>query len=161
MKANDFKIILEKHYRKGVSGRKLFLWYGSVDKLKIILPSDLIKEIDLLNLSESNTIIDDDTITRSLKNDLSQLLNSYLSGLKEDNQILVVYNCWVLSRYKIPLSVFYQDYLCDKTMAILQIDNIDFDGSLPDYIKFNKEKTLQYISNLLPEENKQNIIVKN
>ncbi|MBA7690406.1 hypothetical protein ES703_98932 [subsurface metagenome] len=76
----------------------------------------------------------------------------------EGQQILVVLNVYLLARYKVPLSFFYEIYFSDKTMVILVVPQEKSDNRLPDYVSFEEDPTLKYLKEVLSEEHKFNII---
>ncbi|GFP32118.1 hypothetical protein HKBW3S42_00423, partial [Candidatus Hakubella thermalkaliphila] len=157
MKKEDFVELLKKLRERPVSGRKLFVWVGDKQSITDILPAEITNEVDLLQIIPDESCSDDANIQRELRKIVRETLQQGVQSLK-GQQVLLVSNSWVLARYKVPLSVFYKYYLGDRTLVVLQVDKSMFSGKLPEYVRLRENITLEYFRNLLPEENKDNII---
>lgn len=157
MKLEVFDRVVKRFRERPISGRKLYLYRGKLEPIKNIFPSEILKEIDLLRIIPDEDYPDDTSIQKSIKDALKFILQENIKSLK-GQQVLFIINSWVLARYKIPIAIFYQYYLGDKTMVILHIHKINFDGSLPKYVTFKENIVFKYFEKLLPEENKDNIL---
>ena len=160
MTETEFKKIIGRFIERPIPGRKLFIWHRYKEELFPLLPERLITEMDILELASSisSSYTDShDDIQKELRKTVTKKLNELVS-IVDGQQILVVSNTQLLARYKVPLSIFYSNYLMDRTIAILVIPRFRFEKTLPEYIKFNKEDVFKYFQNLLAEENKHNII---
>ena len=160
MTETEFKKIIGRFIERPIPGRKLFIWHGYKEKLFPLLPQKLIADVDILELASniSSSYIDsDDNIQRKLRKTVTKKLNELIS-VTDGRQILVVSNTQLLARYKVPLSLFYSNYLTDRTIAILVVHRVSFKKTLPEYIRFDQEAVFKLFQNSLAEENKYNII---
>lgn len=153
----ELKEIATKFKERPLPGRKLYIWHGSREKLLDYLPADIVRELDILQIAHEGEIGEVTQIRKGFKNAIAQKLEEYILNLKEQ-QILVVLNVYLLARYKVPLSPFYERYFSDKTMVILVVPKEKVDNRLPDYVYFEDDVTLKYLKDVLPEEHKFNII---
>ena len=153
----DFKEIATKFKERPLPGRKLYIWRGSREKLLDYLPRDIVRELDILEIALQGGINESTQIRRGVRKAIARKLEECISNL-EGQQILVVLNIYLLARYKVPLSFFYEIYFSDKTMVILVVPQEKVDNRLPDYVSFEDNATLKYLKEVLSEEHKFNII---
>ncbi len=157
MKVEDFIGLVKRFRERPISGRKLYIYHGDKGSIEHILPSEILKEIDLLKIVPDENYPNETSIQKAIKDALKKTLQENIQSLK-GQQVLLVINSWVLAKYKVPIAIFYQYYLGDRTMLVLHIDKTSFVGSLPEYVTFKDNIVLKYFEKLLPEENKDNIL---
>lgn len=153
----ELKEIATKFKERPLPGRKLYIWHGSREKLLNHLPADNVRELDILEIASQGEIDEPTQIRKGVRKAIAQKLEEYISNL-EGQQILVVSNAYLLARYKVPLSSFYEIYFSDKTMVILVVPQEKVDNRLPDYVSFEDNATLKYLRGVLPEEHRSNVI---
>lgn len=153
----DLKEIATKFKERPLPGRKLYIWRGSKEKLLDYLPSDNVRELDILQIAPLEGIDEPTQIRKRVEKAIAQKLEEYILNLK-GQQILVVSNVYLLARYKVPLSSFYEIYFSDKTMVILAVLKGKVEFRLPDYVSFEDNATLKYLKKVLPEEHRSNVI---
>jgi hypothetical protein len=153
----DLKEIATKFKERPLPGRKLYIWHSSKEKLLDYLPADNVREFDILQIAPQERIDEPTQIRKRVKTAIAQKLEEYVLNL-EGQQILVVSNVYLLARYKVPLSSFYEIYFSDKTMVILVVLKGKVDIQLPEYISFENNATLKYLKEVLPEEHRSNVI---
>jgi hypothetical protein len=109
-------------------------------------------DADLLEDSV-NALVVRKQIEKTLEHKLFELYSDVQKRGKQ--QILVVLSSSILARYKIGLTVFYNYYLGDHTMVIFVVPIPKFlnDLKLPEYVKYDPNETLKYISSLTQPEN--------
>lgn len=157
MKLEDFDRVVKRFRERPISGRKLYLYCGNKGSIKSVLPIEILKEVDLLKIIPAEDYADDTSIQKAIKDALKKILQENIQSLT-GQQVLLIINSWILARYDVRLSIFYQYYLVDRTMVILHIDKTSFGVSLPKYVIFKDNIVLKYFEKLLPEENKDNIL---
>lgn len=157
MNINDLKDMAYKLKERPISGRKLVIFIGKIEKIREVIPKEILKEIDILNFNIRSTELDDMDICKQISKKLNSELNVLLNKL-ENQQILLIKNSFLFARYKISLAPFYKYYLSDRTMVIIHLPVTIFKKELPKYILFNSNNTLKFFEDILPEEHKQNII---
>ena len=153
----ELKEIATKFKERPLPGRKLYIWHGSREKLLNYLPAGIVRKLDILQIALQGEINEPTQIRKRFKKAIAQKLEEYISNL-EGQQILVVSNVYLLARYKVPLSFFYEIYFSDKTMVILVVLKGKVDIQLPDYVSFEDNATLKYLKEVLSQEHKFNII---
>jgi len=153
----DLKEIATKFKERPLPGRKLYIWHGSKEKLLDYLPADNVRELDILQIAPQEGIDESTQIRKRVKKAIVQKLEEYILNLK-GQQILVVSNVYLLARYKVSLSSFYEIYFSDKTMVVLVVLKGKVDIRLPDYVSFENNATLKYLKEVLPEEHRSNVI---
>jgi len=153
----ELKEIATKFKERPLPGRKLYIWRGSREKLLDYLPAHIVRELDILQIAPQGGINEPTQIQKRVKKAIAQKLEDCISNL-EGQQILVVSNVYLLARYKVPLSFFYEIYFSDKTMVILVVPQEKADNRLPDYVSFEDNATLKYLKEVLPEEHRSNVI---
>jgi len=128
--------------------RGFFVWVGSQDKLYSILPSVITRTVRISDLQISQS---DEDLKKSIKRALNKELQEIMAELK-GQQILVVEDAVLLARYAIEITGFYDWYVCDRTMVIFVIPDVDdaeiriksvSDTGGAD-IEFNKESLFGY-----------------
>jgi hypothetical protein len=159
MNAVDFKELIGRFTKYPIPGRKLFVWVGNRETLVKTLPVEITKEIDLIKLIRPIASDTELNAERTIKSVLFQLVKS-ISLSNKTREILVIENAYLIARYRISLTPFYDYYLGDRTMAIFQIPKVSSLNELPNYIEYNPSLVLEYFKKILPEEHKQNIILE-
>ena len=157
MKIDEFMTLIKKFSNRPIPGRKFYIYQGSRESIKKMLPSEMVKEIDLLQLLPNSNFPDDNSIQRAVKSALKDNLQQSIK-LLTGRQILLIISAWILVRYRVPPSIFYQYYLSDKTMVIVVIERTDFHENIPAYVTLNNNIVLNFFRDSLPEENKNNIL---
>lgn len=157
MTITELKEIATKFKERPLPGRKLYIWRGSREKLLDYLPADVVRKLDILQIAPEGEIGELTQIRKGVEKAIAQKLEEYISNL-EGQQILVVSNVYLLARYKVPPSFFYEIYFSDKTMVILIVPREKVNNRLPDYVSFIDDATLRYLKEVLSEEHKANII---
>jgi len=143
MKLEVFDRVVKKFRERPISGRKLYLYCGKLESIKNVFSSEILKEVDLLKIIPAEDYADDTSIQKAIKDALKKILQENIQSLT-GQQVLLIINSWILARYDVRLSIFYQYYLADKTMVILHIHKINFDGSLPKYVTFKENIVFKY-----------------
>ena len=126
-------------------------------ELRELLPHEIVSEIDLLDLVAENEALNETDIQRQMKKSLETRLDVLLKNLK-GQQILLVANGILLIRYHVSLNPFYARYLSDRTMVVIQIPRVKRVENFPSYVEFRTDEVLENLLNMLPEENRNNII---
>lgn len=158
MNSEDFKKLVTRFVKNYLPGRKLFIWVGKKETLICFLPPEIIKEIDLFKLISSEGASEYGA-EKTIRSVLLQVAKN-VSPLAKSKQILVLTNAYILARYKIPLTPFYDYYLGDQTIVVLQIPKFSFLNELPSYINYDSSLVINYFKKILPEEHKGNIILE-
>jgi len=153
----DLEEILKKMVKRPILGRKLYIWVGSIEQIRDLLPREIVFEIDVLDLIVENEALNEADIQRRLKKSLEARLDGLQKNLK-GQQILLVANGILLIRYHVSLNPFYARYLSDKTMVVIQIPNVKRVENFPSYVEFRPDGVLEYLLKMLPEENRNNVV---
>jgi hypothetical protein len=153
----ELEEIAKKMVKRPLLGRKLYIWLGGMKELRELLPHEIVFEIDLLDLVTEEEAISEADIQRQLKKCLEIRLDVLQKNLK-GQQILLVVNGILLIRYHVSLNSFYARYLSDRTMVVIQIPRGERKESFPSYVEFHPDEVLENLLNMLPEENRNNIV---
>lgn len=153
MNQKDLKSIADKLKDRPFPGKRVFLWIGSIDRLRNILPSDIVKTIrisEILPLLESN----DKKLQRMIKRSIDSMLQQIRYELK-GQQILLVEDAVLLARYSLEITGFFDWYVGDRTMVIFSIPDLDGAEKVANEynIKFNRNALLDYFKSHLDSEN--------
>lgn len=160
MKKEEFYNTIKRLEQGPILGRKLYVWCGEKTSLMDNIPEKLVEMIDLQNFNVDINIEDDLAIQKIIKKALKDTLTILHNNLR-GQQILLVGNSFLLARYRVPLTPFYDYYLTDSTIAVLILPKpISLKKDLPPYIKFSPTKQLEYFSETMAKENEQNIIIE-
>lgn len=157
MTRQELEEIAKKIVKRPLLGRKLYIWLGGMKELRELLPHEIVFEIDLLDLVTEEEAISEADIQRQLKKCLEIRLDVLQKNLK-GQQILLVVNGILLIRYHVSLNSFYARYLSDRTMVVIQIPRGERKESFPSYVEFHPDEVLENLLNMLPEENRNNIV---
>lgn len=157
MTLQELEEIAKKMVKRPLLGRKLYIWLGGMKELRELLPHEIVFEIDLLDLVTEEEAISEADIQRQLKKCLEIRLDVLQKNLK-GQQILLVVNGILLIRYHVSLNSFYARYLSDRTMVVIQIPRGERKESFPSYVEFHPDEVLENLLNMLPEENRNNIV---
>ena len=157
MTRQELEEIAKKMVKRPLLGRKLYIWLGRMKELRELLPHEIVSEIDLLDLVAENEALNETDIQRQMKKSLETRLDVLLKNLK-GQQILLVANGILLIRYHVSLNPFYARYLSDRTMVVIQIPRVKRVENFPSYVEFRTDEVLENLLNMLPEENRNNII---
>lgn len=160
MTFQDFKKFVDEFKTRPIPGKHVYVWNGDADSLLEILGEDIAEELDLSSDIEIGTSSDEvsevllgRSIERKLEGRLSEL---YIEVQKRNKQqVLVVTSSSILARYKIGLTVFFNYYLGDHTMVAFVVPKAKAvsDLNLPEYLRYNPNETLKYLSALAQPEN--------
>jgi hypothetical protein len=102
--------------------KELVMWIGSEKTLQQALGSAKTLTIDLLDLFDLDNLPSDDASTRDqLRDRLRDKLRAIQHG-PDNRVILVVKSIGLLARYNVGLTVFYDWFIGDFTMAVLLLD---------------------------------------
>lgn len=149
----SFKNYIEKLRYSPIPGRHLYIWHGSLPALLNFIPRELLLEFDLLDIIEK---VQPDVTDEQIKSSLKQFIIERLRELNVPpgkQGALVITNNLLLARYNIPLTIFYDYFICDRTCVILHIGEYYLDNKLPNYIIFEPRQILKYFASLAGEEN--------
>ena len=91
MKIDDLMTLIKKFSNRPIPGRKFYIYQGSRESIKKMLPSEMVKEIDLLQLLPNSNFPDDNSIQRAVKSTLKDNLQQSIK-LLTGRQILVIIN---------------------------------------------------------------------
>ncbi|MFQ5834595.1 MAG: hypothetical protein ACE5HR_01570 [bacterium] len=154
----DLTKIVRKFKERPLPGRKLYIWRGSKGKLLNCLPMHIVRELDILQIAPEGGIDEPIQVRKAVNKAITQKLEEYITDL-DGQQILVVSNVYLLARYNVPLSSFYEGYFSDKTMVVLVVPREKVDtNTLPGYVSFEEDATFKYLMEVLPEEHRSNIV---
>jgi len=138
-----------------ITGRHVYLWHGNVDRLFSFLPGAVKRTLDLhslaASLSQAPRSIDG---ARSL---IQQAIASELASLgsREDQKVLVVTGCDLLSRYRVSLRPFFE-VASEHTAVVLAVLPAEtrFRSSepLPDYVSLNPHAPFDYLCAAVGQE---------
>ena len=157
MTLQELEEIAKKMVKRPLLGRKLYIWLGGMKELRELLPHEIVFEIDLLDLITEEEAISEADIQRQLKKCLEIRLDALQKNLK-GQQILLVVNGILLIRYHVSLNSFYARYLSDRTMVVIQIPGEERTENFPSYVEFHPDEVLENLLNMVPEENRNNIV---
>lgn len=131
-----------------VNGRHVYLWHGSLAVLKRAIPTETLVPIDLHHLAAAlpRAPRARDEARRLLSQAIRTTLNEQL---KDDHQqIFVVTGCDLLSRYEVPLNLFFQ-LASEVQMFILVVPlaETQFQPSypLPSYVTLDSTTPFNYL----------------
>jgi hypothetical protein len=153
----ELEEIAKKMVKRPLLGRKLYIWLGGMKGLRELLPHEIIFEIDLLDLVTEEEAINEADTQRQLKKSLEIRLDALQKNHK-GQQILLAANGILLIRYHVSLNPFYARYLSDRTMVVIQIPRGERKESFPSYVEFHPDEVLENLLNMVPEENRNNIV---
>lgn len=157
MTPQDLEDIGRKMVNRPLLGRKLYIWLGGLKELRELLPLEIVFEIDLLDLVTESDALSEADIQRQLKRSFEKRLDALRKNLK-GQQILLVANGILFIRYHVSLNPFYARYLFDRTMVVIQIPKGERTENFPSYVEFHPDEVFENLLNMLPEENRNNII---
>ncbi len=135
-------------------GRHVYLWHGASSTLEAAVPAGSIISLDLHQLAAvaGRAPKAQDEAQRLVRNLIQNNLGEAVSSNLQ--QFVIVTGCDLLSRYKVPLTAFYQ-VTSESTMVIFAVSPREtrFRPSqvLPDYISMDPTATLSYLKNILGE----------
>jgi hypothetical protein len=157
MSYNDFVDLIAAFCKRptvSTEGRHVYLWHGDLNKLKTIIPVRCHSVLDLYQLAKSleRTPRANDEARRLLNKVLKEKLSDAL--VENRQHVLIVIGCDLLSRYSIPLKMFFE-VSSETVMVIFVVSNLESkfkpNEVLPDYISLNPTSTLAYIKDVLGE----------
>ncbi|MDI7259423.1 MAG: hypothetical protein QME90_05825 [Thermodesulfobacteriota bacterium] len=157
MTPQDLQDIAKKMVGRPLLGRKLYIWLGGLKELRELLSHKIVSEIDLLDLVTEGEALSETDIQRQLKKSLEIRLD-VLQKNHKGQQILLVANGILLIRYHVSLNPFYARYLSDRTMVVIQIPKGERTENFPSYVEFHPDEVFENLLNILPEENRNNIV---
>lgn len=162
MMYKEFEKFVAEFKSRPIPGKHVYIWNGDKDSLLEILGKNQTEEIDLcLYMNTDADLLEDNVNALVVRKQIEKTLEHKLFELYSDvqkrgkQQILVVLSPSILARYKIGLTVFYNYYLGDHTMVIfvVPIPKFQNDLKLPEYVRYDPNETLKYISSLTQPEN--------
>ena len=155
MEFNKFLKFLKSFNNENHTDKNFFIWNGNYYELLELLNNANVNNIsldifDLLNTEDINfeEIDINKYIYKKLNFRLKELFDKYSSNI-----ILVVSSVYVLARYNIPLTPFFNHFISDKNAIILQIEKYCFDEKFPNNIIFKPDVTIEYAINILGLDN--------
>ena len=160
MTFQDFKKFVDEFKTRPIPGKHVYVWNGDANSLLEILGEDITEELDLSSDIEIGTAADEASevvLGRKIERKLEGRLSELYAEIRKRNkqQVLVVTSSSILARYKIGLTAFFSYYLGDHTMVILMVPKTKAVGdlNLPEYVKYDPNETLKYLSILAQPEN--------
>lgn len=150
----DLLIRFSERPLPAVSGRHVYLWHGDEEALIRLLPAGAVERLDLhalaANLTQAPRAVD--AARRLLVGAIRSWLHEELSW--DQQQILMVSGCDLLSRYGVPLGTLFE-VSSESTAVVLAVhpDDTGFRPAhpLPDYISLNPRAPLEYLQGTLGE----------
>jgi hypothetical protein len=129
-----------------------------MDSLVEITGKTITKELDLssdLNIDVSEEEADEQVVSRSIKKALEKRLFELYSEATTQGkpELLIVKSSSILARYRIGLSAFYSYFLGDNTKVVFLAPKPQATLNIPDYVKYDPEEAVKYLSNQVSEEN--------
>jgi len=156
----EFKKIIDEFKVRPMPGKHAYVWNGDKDSLLKITGKNQTEEIDVCKdvaIGEVTNEINEPAIRRQIEKTLETKLIELYSDVKKrgKQQILLVLSPSILARYRIGLTVFYNYYLGDYTILVFVVPTPKFrnDLKLPEYVKYDPDETLNYLSALTLPEN--------
>jgi hypothetical protein len=156
----DFKKFVVEFKTRPMPGKHVYVWNDDADSLLGMLGEDLAEELDLSSDIEIGTVVDETNevvVRRNVEKKLERRLSELYAETQKRNkqQVLVVTSSSILARYKIGLTAFFSYYLGDHTMVILMVPKTKAVGdlNLPEYVKYDPNETLKYLSIVAQPEN--------
>jgi hypothetical protein len=156
----DFKKILRELESGPIPGKHVYIWNGDRDSLLRIMERSLAEELDLssainvdVDENQSNGLAFSRAIEKALEKKLYELYSEATQRGKQ--QMLIVTSPSILARYQIGLTAFYNYYIGDRTKVILVVPKSQalVGLGLPDYVRYQPEETMKYLSNVAQPEN--------
>jgi hypothetical protein len=137
-----------------LSGRHVYLWHGDIDPLRRALPGHTIRTLDLYALAASLS-----QAPRSMDGARRLLLQALRSQILElpaadRQQVLIVTGCDLLSRYRVPLTSFFE-IASERMAVVLTVPSAETSfrpaEPLPEYVSLNPHAPLDYLRGALGE----------
>lgn len=159
MNSEEFKKVVAILKEHPMPGKHVYVWNGDEKVLVDIIGKELTREFDLAKDVQLNGNYDhtETYFPRLIEKAIEKKLFEFYSEISDlkKQQILVISSSSILSRYKIGLTVFYDYYIGDRTMVVFVVPKpqVLANFGLPDYVKYDPDETLKYLSNLVQPEN--------
>ena len=137
---------LEDLLRQKTWDKEVVLWLGSESRLKDLLSSHNVHELEILDLFDPDNLPSDDDETRMR---LTQALRSHLQNLNATGRnriVLVVRSCALLACYGVGLKEFYNWFCGDFGMVIMPLKHPKDDLAFPENVHFEKDRLFNYFS---------------
>jgi len=149
----EFKTLIADFKKRIMKGRYVYLWHGTERGLDDILPQDVTSRMDIVetirNVDISECVADE--IDRLIKKQISRELTNH-SNLPEPH-ILVVTNAYLMARYKTGLQMYYDNFVGDGRMLILQVAKWYIETvRLPSFVNFEPETCFNYLAKLVESD---------
>ena len=135
------------------SGRHVYLWHGSIETLMSEIPRKICQKINLHKLVarfKSTPRAQDQASRLIWKSIQDTLAESSHSG----QHIFVITGCDLLSRYRVPLKVFFER-ASEERMFLFALSSEDTNfqptGFLPNYVLFNPTAAHKYLKEVIGE----------
>jgi hypothetical protein len=157
MKRDEFLKLIKQFSEQPIvatEGRHVYLWHGDRRQLQATMPANAFVDVDLhkLAMQAERAPRAQDQVQRLLR----RLIQSYLSEVVKDNhqQFVIITGCDLLSRYAMPLNVFYET-VSDTVMVVFVVSPAETNFTpgipLPDYISINPTAIFSYLKNRVGE----------
>jgi hypothetical protein len=154
----DFKRMVEDFKTRPAPGKHAYVWNDDKSQLFEFLDKDLAVELDMIIETVACKI---DGSQKDVRREIEKILETRLSELYSQvqeggkQQVLVITSPSVLARYRLGLTVFYNYYLGDRTMAVFIVPRPkNVEGlTFPGYVQYDPEETLKYLASLVGPEN--------
>ena len=159
MVLDDFKTLLSNFAKRPVPpivDRHVYLWHGELSALHALLTPGLSTTLDLFNMTRSlqRTPFAIDEARRVLQTTIQSWLDRQapLSGTR---QVVVVTGAAMLARYRVPINAFFNS-AGESQMFVFVVPRYETalqpQGSLPGYVDFNPQVTLEYLQTKLGDQ---------
>jgi len=164
MNSAEFVQLVRAFLARTRPGRHLYVWSGDEDSLLSTLRDSVIHHLDLYTVAASLAQLpsDDEAARRLLRRAIIARLDELMQTECAVPQILVVTGHLLLLRYGLGLTAFYDHFVSDCRMVILQVPNDELNVAtvpdLPDYICFQPGADIIALQRML--ERPEHLITK-
>lgn len=138
-----------------LTGRHLYLWHGSVEHLRAVVPGNVAQTLDLHTLAA--TMPHAPRSIDAARRLLRDALRSQLAELPtlDRQQVLVVTGCDLLSRYRVSLRPLFE-IASEQVMVVLVVspDETHFRPAepIPDYVSLDPDAPFDYLKGVVGEK---------
>jgi hypothetical protein len=124
--------------------KDLVLWVGSENRLREVLGSVSVLELDLLDLFDPDNLpMDDDETRTELQRQLRKRLRSLGTG-PGNRAVLLVRSVSLLARYHVGVRDFYEWFCNDFGMAVLALNSLPPEPVVSPEVVCVPERLVQY-----------------
>ena len=159
MVLDDFKTLLSNFSKRPVppiADRHVYLWHGELSALHALLTPNLSTTLDLFDITRSlqRTPFSIDEARRVLQTAIQSWLDHH-APLSGTQQVVVVTGTELLARYRVPINAFFSS-AGESQMFVFVVPRhetaLQPQGSLPGYVDFNPQATLEYLQTKLGDQ---------